>query len=101
MDAILEMAGIPILLFIICIFYGVRMIILQDASAIRAKNSKPLKDEKAYAKLGGILMLSLGGASLLMAILVFVNIYAALAEIIVCTIVIGALWKKMNDRYGA
>ena len=36
-----------------------------------------------------------------MALLLFVNLYVALAQIILCTIVFGVLWKRMNDKYGA
>jgi hypothetical protein len=35
-----------------------------------------------------------------MAVLIFVNIYAAVAEIIICTMIMGVLWKRMNDKYG-
>lgn len=100
MDAIIELAGIPLLMFILCMFYGIRMIILQDASAIRGKNNSPLKNEKEYAKRGGILIVALGVASLLMAILLMINIYAGVIEIVICAVVIGILWKKMNDKYG-
>ena len=48
-----EQAGIPLLLFVICMYYGFKLVILQDVSAIRGKNKEPVKDEKAYAKNGG------------------------------------------------
>lgn len=97
----LEQAGIPLMLFVICMYYGLRLLILEDVSAIRGKNKEPLKDEQGYAKEGGKLLLFFGGATLVMAILIFVNLYVAVAEIIVCTIILGVLWKRMNDRYGA
>lgn len=31
----------------------------------------------------------------------FVDLYVALAQIIICTIIFGVLWKKMDDKYGA
>lgn len=100
MKIILEQAGIPLLLFVICMYYGFRMIMMQDSGAIRGKSDEPLKNEKEYARCGGILILALGGASLVMAILMLINVYAAVAEIIICAIVIGFLWEKMNDKYG-
>ena len=33
-------------------------------------------------------------------ILVFVNVYVAVAEIIICTVILGILWKRMEDQYG-
>ena len=90
-QTILEQAGIPLLLFVICMYYGLKLMILQDVSTIRGKNKEPVKDEKAYAKKGGALM----------TFLLFVNLYVALAQIVICTIIFGVLWKKMNDKYGA
>lgn len=97
---IFEKAGIPLLLFAICMYYGIRMIIMEDATLVRGKNKEPLKNEKAYAKEGGKLMLFFGAATLVMAVLVFVNLYVAVAEIIVCTVILGVLWKRMNNKYG-
>lgn len=100
-QVILEQAGIPLLLFVICMYYGIRLIVMQDVSAIRGKKLGPVKNEKAYAKEGGKLILFFGAATFLMAILMFVNLYIAVAEIIICTLILGILWKKMNDKYGA
>lgn len=101
MEIILEQAGIPLLLFVICMYYGIRLLVLQDVKGIRGKDQPPVKDEKAYAKEGGKLILFFGGATFVMAILTFVNMYVAVAEIVVCTVVMGVLWKRMNDKYGA
>lgn len=98
---ILEQAGIPLLLFALCVYYGMRLLILQDISAIRGKDQPPVRDEKAYAREGGKLMLFFAVATLVMAALMFVNVYVAVGQIIVCTIILGILWKRMNDRYGA
>ncbi len=46
MKIILEQAGIPLLLFVICMYYGFRMIMMQDSGAIRGKSDEPLKNEK-------------------------------------------------------
>ena len=100
-QTIIEQAGIPLLLFVICMYYGLKLMILQDVSTIRGKNKEPVKDEKAYAKKGGALILFFGFATLVMTFLIFVDLYVALAQIVICTIIFGVLWKKMNDKYGA
>lgn len=100
-EMILEQAGIPLLLFVICVYYGVRLLVLKDVEAIRGKNKEPLKNAEAYAIGAGKLLLFFAGATFLMAVLVFVNIYVAVAQIVVCTIILGVLWKRMNDKYGA
>ena len=99
-QTILEQAGIPLLLFVICMYYGLKLLILQDVSTIRGKNKEPVKNEKEYAKHGGALIIFFGLATLVMTFLLFWNLYAALAEIIICTIIFGVLWKKMNDKFG-
>lgn len=70
-QTILEQAGIPLLLFVICMYYGLKLMILQDVSTIRGKNKEPVKDEKAYAKKGGALILFFGFATLVMTFLLF------------------------------
>ncbi len=98
---VIEQAGIPLLLFVICMYYGIRLLISKDSSLIRSKEKGPLKDEKAYAEESGKLLLFFAGATLVMAVLIFVDLYAALGEIIVCTLIMGILWKRMNNKYGA
>lgn len=101
MDVILEQAGIPLLIFIVCVYYGLRLIILHDVGAIRGKDKPPVRDEKKYAVGAGRLILFLGAATLGMAVLIFVNVYVALAEFAVCLLIMGFLWKRMEEKYGA
>ncbi len=98
---ILEQAGIPLLLFVICMYYGIRLWVTKDASLIRPKGQELPKNEAAYAQAGGILLIYYALATLVMAILLFVNLYAAVAEIIVCTILLGVFWKRMDSKYRA
>lgn len=100
-NTILELAGVPLLIFAVCVYYGARLMITQDAKAIRGKDKAPLKDEKNYAKEAGKLILFFGIATLIMGILILINMYAAVGEIAVCTLIMGILWKRMNDKYGA
>ena len=45
-DTIIEQAGIPLLLLVICVYYAIRLIVLHDSQAIRGKNKPPVKDER-------------------------------------------------------
>lgn len=96
----LEQAGVLLLIVVACVYFGMRLLILKDVSAIRGKNKPPVKDPEKYAASSGKLILFLGAATFIMAILQFVNVYAALAEIIVCILVMGFVWKHINDKYG-
>ena len=101
LEYIIEQAGIPLLLFIVCIYYGIRLLISQDPTLIRSRDKAPLKDEKSYARECGKLILFFAVATLVMAVLIFVNLYVALGEIIACTLIMGVLWKRTNDKYGS
>lgn len=72
-----------------------------DTGMIRGRNAGALKDEKAYAKAAGILLIYFAVANLVMGGLLFVNTYAAVAEIIFCTLLLGVLWVRMNRKYGS
>ncbi len=100
MDAFLETAGVQLLLFVVCAYYGIRLILTGDASSIRSNKAKPLKDEKQYAKWAGILIIILGVGSLLMALLSLISVYLAFAELVICIAVVFILWKKMSEKYG-
>lgn len=100
-ETFLGQAGIPLLLFVICIYYGIRLIVLQDVESVRGKNKEPVKDKKNYSKYGGILILLYGASTLVMAALLLVNLYIAVAQIVICTITFGILWKKLDNKYGA
>ena len=101
LEYIFNQSGIPLLFGLACIFYGIYLLIVQDASGISGKYKGPLKNEKEYARSGGRLILFFGIGTLVMAILLLINVYAAVGEIITCTLILGILWKKMSDKYGA
>lgn len=101
MELIFEQAGLPLLVFVVCVYYGMRLIILQDVSVIRGKDKPPVRDTEKYAKEAGKLILFLGAAALGMAILIFFNVYVALAEFLVCLLIMGFLWKSVEEKYGA
>lgn len=100
MDKFFELAGIPMLLFAVCMYYGISLIIKKDPTAIRGRNQAVLKDEKAYAVEAGKLILFFGAATLIMGVLLFVDTIIAVVEIVISTTVMGILWKRMNDKYG-
>ena len=50
-------------------------------------------------QVGGMLFLAAG--SLVMTVLLYFQVIAAVVQIVVWIIVFGILWKKMDERYGA
>ena len=45
-------------------------------------------------------MLFLAVATLVMTALLFWNVKVAIAEIVICILVLGIMWKRMNEKYG-
>ena len=101
-DTYWSMAMIPILMLAVLAYYGVRLLVLHDISAIRGRDQHgKVKDEKHYAAEAGKLMLFLAAGSLIMAVLLYFQVIVAVVQIVVWVIVFGILWKKMDERYGA
>lgn len=96
-QTLIEQAGIPFMLFLICIYYAVRLMVFKDDASVRGKDKPPLKEKEKYCKYAGLIIIFFGVASLIMAVLTMINVYAALIEITVCTLVMIVLWKKMTD----
>ncbi len=99
-SSFLEIAGIPLLLAAVFAYYGVRVLVKKDISAIRGKDKPPVKDEVMYTKWAGALILFLAFAALGMAFLLCVNVYVALIEFIAAALLMGILWRRMERRYG-
>ena len=93
-DSYWSMAMIPILMLIVLAYYGARLLVLHDIS-------KKLKDEERYATEAGKLMLFLAAGSLIMTVLLYFHVVAAVVQIVVWVVIFGILWKKMDERYGA
>ena len=100
-DQILETAGIPLLLFVILILLWNAVMVYEKISPPSEERIKPpVKDEENYAKCAGKLMFFFAVATLVMMLLLFWNTYVAVAEIIICTVILGILWHNMNAKYG-
>lgn len=95
-----EVAGIPLLLFAVLVYYGVRLWIVKDITMIRGKDKPSVRDETMYVKWASALILLLAAAALAMAFLLFINVYAALGEFVGATLVMGFLWRRMEQKYG-
>lgn len=95
-----EVAGIPLLLFAVLVYYGVRLWIVKDITMIRGKDKPPVRDEAMYVKWASTLIFLLAAAALVMAFLLFINVYAALGEFVGATLVMGFLWRRMEQKYG-
>ncbi len=91
--------GIEMLVFAVCLFFGLRLIITRDVSIIKKENPEEIKHPKEYTLYAGIILLFLGVAALVMGVVSFFNPIAAFVIIIVAVIAMGIAWKFMHERY--
>lgn len=93
-------AMLPLLMTVVLGYYAARLLVFHDPEAVMGKKAGNIKDKENYSKEAGKLMIFMGAGSLLMAVLMYFNVYAAVAEIIIWFAVFGFFWKRMNDKYG-
>lgn len=99
-NSYLSNAMIPLMLTVVLGYYAARLLVFHDTESITGKKEAKFKDKEMYAKAAGKLILFLAAGSLVMALLMFVNTYVAVAEIAIWFVIFGILWKKMNEKYG-
>lgn len=91
---------IPLMLAAIFFYYGIKIITTGDVSLIlRKEQTRGIKDLKQYSQKCGMLVIALGAASLGMAVLSLIDVRIAVGEIIAAILVIGILWKIVDDKY--
>lgn len=101
MESYLSAALIPLLMAAVLIYYAIRLLVLHDISSILTMDrNRKLKNKEMYAKEAGKLMLFLAASSLAMAVILYWNTIAAVAEVCICILIFCFLWKKMDDKYG-
>ncbi|MCR5656971.1 MAG: hypothetical protein K6G06_05845 [Butyrivibrio sp.] len=96
---ILEQSGIPLLLTAIAIYYAVRLLVFKDYETVRGRGKDAPKDIDAYCKNAGLVIIFFAISTLVMAVLVLFNPVIGFAQILICTIIMVVLWKKLTDKY--
>ena len=99
-NSYLSNAMIPLMLTLVLGYYAARLLVFHDTESITGKKGVKFKDKEKYSKEAGKLILFLAAGSFVMAMLMFFNTYAAVAEIVIWFVIFGILWKRMNDKYG-
>ncbi|MBO4902257.1 MAG: hypothetical protein J5518_05635 [Lachnospiraceae bacterium] len=96
-----DLAWIGLIAFVLCIIFGLYMVITKKPGIVRSiKDTADYKDKEQYAFKGGILILCLGGACLLVVVLSFFNSVVSNVFGLVALGVFAYFWKKMHDEYG-
>ena len=96
-----DLTWIGIIATALCIIFGLYMVITRKPGSVRKiKDTAEYKDKEKYALKGGILILCLGGAFLIMTVLSFFDTLISILFGLVIFAVFAFFWKKMHDTYG-
>ncbi len=96
-----DLTWIGIIAFVLCVAFGLFMVITKRPGIVRSfKDTADYKDKEQFSFRGGILLLCLGGACLIVVLLSFFNTLISNIFGILALCVFAYFWKKMNDRYG-
>lgn len=98
-DGIMQQSGIPLLVFAVSLYYAWRVYFLKDYESVRGKDKPPVKDRDGYCKAVGRMLLFFSIATLVMAVLLLFNEMLGVIEIIVSTLAMFIVWKKVNDSF--
>ena len=96
---IINQMGIEILVFLVCMYFGVRLIITRDVSIIKKEEPESIKHPKEYTLYAGLLLLFLGIAALVMGVVSFFDPVIAVVIIVIAVVVMGIMWKFMHEKY--
>ncbi len=91
--------GIEMLVFAVCLFFGMKLIITRDITIIKKDNPEEIKHPREYTLYAGLIILFLGLSAIVMGIVSFYNAVASLIVIIVAVIAMGIMWKFMHEKY--
>ena len=96
-----DLTWIGIIAFVLCLIFGLYMVITKRPGAVRKINDTSVyKDKEQYAVKGGRLILFLAGGFLIMTVLSFFSTLLSILFSFVALAVFAFFWKKMNDEYG-
>ncbi|MBR4169144.1 MAG: hypothetical protein IKR47_05405 [Lachnospiraceae bacterium] len=96
-----DLTWLGIIAFVACLVFGLYMVITKKPGIVRSiKDTADYKDKEQYAFRGGILILCLAGACLVMIVISFFNTLISNIFGIVALLTFGYFWKKMHDEFG-
>jgi hypothetical protein len=96
---IINQMGIEMLVFAVCMYFGIRLVITRDISILYKEDPGKIKHPKEYTLYGGILILFFGVAALIMGIISFYNPVAAVISIVAAAVLLGVGWKYMHEKF--
>ena len=97
-QTIVNQMGIEILAFLVCMFFGIRLIITRDVKILKKENPESIKHPNEYTFFAGVIIIFLGISAIAMGIVSFFNQIAALIVIVVAVVIMGFMWKIVYEK---
>ena len=98
-QTIVNQMGIEILVFLVCMFFGIRLIITRDVKILKKENPESIKHPDEYTFYAGLIIIFLGVAAIVMGIVSFFNPTAALIVIVAAVVIMGFMWEFVHEKY--
>ena len=98
-QTIVNQMGIEILAFIVCMFFGIRLIVTRDVKIIKKDNPDSIKHPREYTFYAGLIIIFLGVSAIAMGIVSFFDQIAALILIIAAVVIMGFMCKFVHEKY--
>ena len=98
-QTIVNQMGIEILAFLVCVFFGIRLIVTRDVKIIKKENPESIKHPREYTFYAGLIIIFLGVSAIAMGIVSFFDQIAALILIVVAVVIMGFMWKFVHEKY--
>ena len=98
-QTIVNQMGIEILAFLVCMFFGIRLIVTRDVKIIKKENPESIKHPREYTFYAGLIIIFLGVSAIAMGIVSFFDQIAALILIVVAVVIMGFMWKFVHEKY--
>ena len=99
LETIVNQMGIEILVFAVCMFFGIRLIITRDVKILKKDNPESIKHPNEYTLYAGLIILFLGVSAIVMGIVSFFSPKIALGFIIAAVVAMGVMWKIVYEKF--
>ena len=99
LETIVNQMGIEILVFAVCMFFGIRLIITRDVKILKKDNPESIKHPNEYTLYAGLIILFLGVSAIIMGIVSFFSPKIALGFIIAAVVAMGVMWKIVYEKF--
>ena len=99
-QTIINQMGIEILVFLACMYFGIKLLITRDVTILNKKEDPAnIKHPREYTLYAGLVIIFLGVAAIVMGIISFFDPKIALVFIVIAIVAMGIAWKFIYEKF--